>query len=232
MIAALIFDVDGTLAETEEAHRKAFNVTFFGAGLDWYWDRELYRELLRVTGGKERMRAYHERFRPKMALSDAVIADLHRKKTRVYNDIIAGGGVSLRPGVRELIAFAGKRRMKVAVATTTNSPNVEGLCIASWSQSAAEVFDVVAAGDEAPNKKPAPDIYNIALDRLGLAPEQCIAFEDSRNGLLSAKSAGLRVVATPSRYSASDDFTGADIVLPDLVGLEATDFWQSALAAN
>jgi len=232
MVAALIFDVDGTLAETEEAHREAFNATFSAAGLDWHWDQALYCELLKVTGGKERMRAYLESSCPVLAISDAVIADLHRQKTKAYSEIIAGGGVRLRPGIRELIQFARSQGMKVAVATTTNPPNVEGLCIACWGQPAADVFDVVAAGDEAPNKKPAPDIYNIAMDRLGLAPEQCIAFEDSRNGLLSAKSASLRVVITPSRYSASDDFTGADIVLPDLAGLEATDFWQSALVAK
>ena len=214
--AAFIFDVDGTLAETEEAHRQAFNATFAAAGLDWHWDAPLYGELLKVTGGKERIRAFLERAYPGVVMSDESIASLHRQKTKAYGDIIVGGGVPLRPGVRELIQFAKLQGIKTAVATTTNLPNVDALCIACWGEPAGAVFDVIAAGDEAPRKKPAPDIYTIALDRLGLGPDCCVAFEDSRNGLLAAKAAGLRVVITPSQYSKGEDFAEADALLTDL----------------
>lgn len=223
-VAALIFDVDGTLAETEEAHRQAFNRAFAAAGLDWRWDVPLYRELLKVTGGKERIWAFLDRTAPTPGMTDADIAVLHRRKTKVYGDMIASGGVLLRPGVRDLIEFAKAQGIKVAVATTTNLPNVDALCVACWGEPADGVFDAVAAGDEAPRKKPAPDIYNIALARLGLEPKDCVAFEDSRNGLLSAKSAGLRVVVTPSQYSAGEDFAEADALLADLSGFEIAHF--------
>jgi HAD superfamily hydrolase (TIGR01509 family) len=215
-IAAFIFDVDGTLAETEEAHRRAFNATFAAAGLDWHWDPPLYGELLKVTGGKERIRAFVERAGSVQGMSDETIAALHDQKTKVYSEIVASGGILLRPGVRDLIEFARTQKFKLAVATTTNLPNVDALCIACWGVPARAVFDVVAAGDEARRKKPAPDIYNIALERLGVEPKDCVAFEDSRNGLLAAKSAGLRVVITPSQYTEEDDFAEADFLLPDL----------------
>jgi HAD superfamily hydrolase (TIGR01509 family) len=214
--AAFIFDVDGTLAETEESHRHAFNATFAAAGLGWHWDQTRYGELLKVTGGKERIRAFVEGADAVYAMSDERIAALHSQKTKVYADIIARRSVCLRPGVQDLIGFAKSQEIKVAVATTTNLPNVDALCIACWGEPARAVFDVVAAGDEAPRKKPAPDVYNIALDRLGLEPKDCIAFEDSRNGMLAAKSAGLRVVITPSQYTAGEDFAEADMLLTDL----------------
>jgi HAD superfamily hydrolase (TIGR01509 family) len=215
-IAAFIFDVDGTLAETEEAHRQAFNTTFAAVGLDWRWDPPLYDELLQVTGGKERIRAFVERTGSMQAMTDERIAALHQEKTKVYNEIVASGGIVLRPGVRDLIEFARTQKFKLAVATTTNVRNVDALCIACWGEPARDVFDVVAAGDEARLKKPAPDIYNIALDRIGVEPKDGVAFEDSRNGLLAAKSAGLRVVITPSQYTGEEDFSEADLLLPDL----------------
>ncbi len=215
-IAAFIFDVDGTLAETEEAHRHAFNATFAAAGLDWHWDPSLYGELLQVTGGKERIRAFVELSGSVQAMTDERIAALHHQKTKLYSEIVASGAILLRPGVRDLIEFAKTQKFKLAVATTTNLLNVDALCVACWGVPARGVFDVVAAGDEARRKKPAPDIYNIALDRLGVEPKDCVAFEDSRNGLLAAKSAGLRVVITPSQYTGEDDFSEADLFLPDL----------------
>ena len=116
----------------------------------------------------------------------------------------------------DLIAFARARGLALAVATTTNRPNVDALTQACWNQPAAQVFDVIAAGDEVAAKKPAPDVCLLALQRLALPPEQALAFEDSRNGLISAQSAGLRVVITPSLYTQDEDFTGADLIVPDL----------------
>lgn len=212
--AALIFDVDGTLAETEEAHRRAFNETFSEAGLGWHWSRETYADLLRTTGGKERMRVWRAAMGD--GPTDDEIAALHRAKTARYGGIVARGGLALRPGVAELAAAARARGQRVAVATTTNTPNVEALCQACWNQPANRVFDVIAAGDEVAAKKPAPDVYLLALERLGLRPADAVALEDSRNGVLSARAAGLPVIVTPSAYTASDDFTGADAVIPDL----------------
>lgn len=213
-LKALIFDVDGTLAETEEVHRQAFNETFAAHALDWHWSTEDYRELLRTTGGKERMARHREALGS--GPDDAEIARLHVEKTARYGAIISAGGVPLRPGVAELIARARGAGLRLAIATTTNRPNVDALIRACFDVPAESVFDVIAAGDEVGAKKPAPDIYNLALARLGLSAREAIALEDSRAGLASARAAGLRVLLTPSVYTAGDDFTGADWLLRDL----------------
>ncbi|MFC6686356.1 HAD family hydrolase [Jhaorihella thermophila] len=212
-IRALIFDVDGTLAETEELHRRAFNETFAEEGLGWRWDRDLYRELLKTTGGKERMRADIRDHGPKVAPDDAKIPEIHKRKTARYAALMAAGEIALRPGIAALIEDARARDVRVAVATTTNLPNVDALTRACWGKPADEVFDVIAAGDMVAAKKPAPDVYLLALERLGLDPADCLAFEDSRNGLLSARAAGLRCIVSPGPYTADQDFAEAGAVL-------------------
>lgn len=214
-LRAIIFDVDGTLAETEEAHRAAFNRAFAEAGLDWHWTRDDYGRLLKTTGGKERMRRHRDEIGATGPTADE-IASLHRRKTEIYGEILSSGELALRTGVAELIDAARAAGIRVAVATTTNLPNVEALCRACWQRPAAEVFDVVAAGDEVAAKKPAPDVFLLALERLGLGAEACIAVEDSANGVRSALAARLAVVVTPSAYTRDDDFTGATWVVPEL----------------
>ncbi len=216
-LKALIFDVDGTLAETEEAHRAAFNSTFKVWGLGWNWSVDDYRALLKTTGGKERMRA-HQATLPagERRLTDNEIAKLHIEKTAAYGAILASGQLGLREGVADLIIAARARGLKVAVATTTNTPNVEALCLCCWGKPALEVFDHVAAGDMVKRKKPAPDVFLLALEQLGLSAENCIAFEDSRNGVLSALGADLPVLVTPSAYTDTDDFSDANWVISTL----------------
>lgn len=223
-LEALIFDVDGTLAETEEAHRAAFNQVFADWGLDWHWSQPRYRELLKTTGGKERIRAWQQTL-PEAArhLSDDEIARMHREKTAIYTGILAEGGLALRPGVAELIASARAEGLRLAVATTTNMPNVEALTRCCWNAEPHEVFDVIAAGDEVAAKKPAPDVFELALKRLGLPPAACIAFEDSLNGLISARGAGLAVVVTPSIFTDDQDFSQAELVTASLEGLTLGD---------
>ncbi len=216
-LKALIFDVDGTLAETEEAHRTAFNLTFEKWGLGWHWTRDAYRDLLRTTGGKERMRAFQDSLPPDARRLDADdLARLHAEKTAAYGAILASGGLRLRPGVGELIAAARAAGLKIAIATTTNAPNVEALARCCWNSPASEIFDEIAAGDMVPAKKPAPDLFLLALEKLGLPASACIAFEDSRNGLVSARGAGLRVLVTPSAYTEGEDFSEADWIAPSL----------------
>jgi HAD superfamily hydrolase (TIGR01509 family) len=212
MVEALIFDVDGTLAETEELHRRAFNECFAEWDLGWHWGRADYARLLKTTGGKERIAA----FMAEIGTEGVDIPALHAAKTARYTALMAQGAMHLRPGVAALIARARARGQRLAIATTTSRPNVEALSLACFARPASEVFDVIAAGDEVAMKKPAPDVYLLALDRLGLAPTACRAFEDSRNGLLSAQQAGLQVIVTPSAYTEGEDFTGATRILPDL----------------
>jgi len=219
VITALIFDVDGTLAETEEAHRAAFNATFDAWGLGWHWTRDHYAELLKTTGGKERVR----RFQTDLAanarrLSGDEIAAFHAEKTKAYADILGRGELTLRAGVKDLVATARNEGLTLAIATTTNTPNVDALCQCCWGTPATEVFDVIAAGDMVQAKKPAPDVFLLALEKENIKPDQAIAFEDSRNGLLSAKGAHLRTVVTPSAYTQADDFSEADQVVPTLEG--------------
>jgi HAD superfamily hydrolase (TIGR01509 family) len=215
-----LFDVDGTLADTErDGHRPAFNQAFSDAGLDWNWDVALYGRLLAVTGGKERMAYYVDHFRPDYAKPegfDALVADLHRAKTRHYAALAAAGGIPLRPGVKRLLEEARAAGLRLAVATTTTPENVTVLLEHSLGPGSAEWFEVIAAGDIVPAKKPAPDIYHYALDQLGLAAADCLAFEDSENGLRASLGAGLKTLVTVNDYTLDHDFTGAAVVLSDL----------------
>ncbi len=214
---ALLFDIDGTFSETEETHRHAFNATFAAFGLPWVWDRPLYKRLLEVTGGKERMRHYIDGWSPDgAARAIALIPDLHADKTKRYTAMVDAGAAAPRPGVVRLIREAKKAGVPVAIATTTSLPNVTSLIAATLGPHGMALFDAVAAGDVVKKKKPAPDIYLLALDQLGLAPGDAIALEDSVNGLRSASAAGLRSIITPSLYTDDQDFTGAFVVLSDL----------------
>jgi HAD superfamily hydrolase (TIGR01509 family) len=215
-LRGLLFDVDGTLAETEEVHRQCFNRAFADAGLDWHWPVDMYRELLAVTGGKERMRHYLDVHRPdfqRPADLDDFIAALHQAKTRIYTETVAAGGVPLRPGVRRLLEEARGAGLRLAIATTTTPDNVTALLRASLAQDAEDWFEVIAAGSMVPKKKPAPDIYFYAMERMGLTPAECLAFEDSENGLIAARAAGLKTLVTVSDYTQGHDFSGAALLL-------------------
>ena len=212
---ALIFDVDGTLAETEEVHRRAFNDAFSQAGLHWYWDRTAYGRLLRVAGGKERIRAFDQRsVVPLLSFSD--IADLHRIKTARYVELIASGGCPLRPGVEAWFTGARRRGQRLAIATTTSHGNIDALLSVALGRDWAGLFEVIVAGDDVPRKKPAPDVYVEVLSRLALGPGDCIAIEDSGNGLMAASRAGIPVIISRSAYFSGDDWTGALLVVDDL----------------
>ena len=223
MSRAIIFDVDGTLAETEETHRKAFNRAFQAAGLPWSWDQELYRELLAVTGGKERIRHFIDNYGAEAVPAgdlDPFIRALHAEKTNAYTQMVAGGELELRPGVRQLIAAAKQRGYRLALATTTTPANVDALLTSAFGEDGHELFEVICAGDSVPTKKPAPDVYLRVLQELGLPAESCLAVEDSRNGLLSALAAGIRTIVTPCIYTQGENFDGAALVVEGLDGLD------------
>ena len=217
--AALIFDVDGTLAETEELHRQAFNHAFACQGLDWQWDRAVYKDLLRVTGGKERIRAHHERLRIAAPLSDVDIAELHRIKTAHYAELVETGCCPLRPGVTDLLITARARGQRLAIATTTSHGNIDALLSRALGKRWAADFDAIVAGDDVRLKKPAPDVYVEILARLKLNASDCVAIEDSANGLISASRANIPVLITRSMFFRDDDFSQARVVLDDLSGL-------------
>ena len=221
-VRALIFDVDGTLAETEETHRRAFNETFAQAGIPWCWSQATYKDLLRVTGGKERMRAFDRMQKHRIWLSEAEIANLHRIKTHRYADLVSRGGCPLRPGVEALIHAALARGQQLAIATTTTFSNVDALLSVTLDRDWKALFSAVVAGDDVPRKKPAPDVYVEVLARLGHPAGTCLAIEDSGSGLIAAKGARIPVLITRSAYFHDDDFFSALAVVEELTELAAS----------
>lgn len=234
-LQALIFDVDGTLADTESAHLAAFNHAFAEMGLDWHWDEALYTELLNISGGKERIQHYWDSTRgglrelDAMAVSDTVNR-LHELKTAAYEGAVNDGAVSLRPGVLKLMDEALRQGHKLAIATTTSPVNIAALLRRALGADWRSNFAAIGDASTAPIKKPHPQVYLQMLAALQLDPAQCVAFEDSSNGLRAATGAGLATVITPTSYTAHHDFAAALRVVPDLeqVSLAHIQRWHAA----
>jgi beta-phosphoglucomutase-like phosphatase (HAD superfamily) len=220
-LQALIFDVDGTLADTESVHLAAFNQAFAEFGLDWRWDEALYTELLNISGGKERMAHYWKTTRPDMlevgamGLSDT-LNRLHELKTAAYEAAVNAGAVSLRPGVLKLMDEALAQGLQLAIATTTSPVNIAALLRHAVGSDWRLNFATIGDASTASLKKPHPQVYLQVLATLGLPAAHCVAFEDSSNGLQAATRAGLATVITPTAYTAHHAFDKALRVLPDL----------------
>lgn len=214
MLKALIWDVDGTLVDSEELHRVAFNQAFAEFGLDWSWSRAEYTRLLEVAGGKERIRSFaggNGRDRPAFCVDE-----LHVCKTYLFQEGIRAGKLSLRPGVARLLDEARNDGIRLAIATTTTASNVQLLFESGILD--PSMWETVVAADTVAHKKPAPDVYLEALSRLGFAPRDCLAVEDSRNGLLAALGANIPTVITRNAYTAHHNFAGALVVTSGLGG--------------
>ena len=220
----LIFDVDGTLADTErDGHRVAFNQAFAEAGLDWEWSVSLYGELLAIAGGKERINFYINQYKPKFESSlplPELISHLHKSKTNYYQKLLGTGAIPLRPGVKRLLIEARTNKIRLAIATTTTLANVTALLEYTLGKESISWFEIIAAGDIVPAKKPAPDIYYYVLEKMNIQPDNCIVFEDSHHGLQAALQTGLKTIVTVNDYTRNQDFTGATLVLNHLGELE------------
>ena len=235
-LKALVFDVDGTLADTEMAHMEAFNHAFAAEGLDWRWDIDTYTRLLEISGGKERMMHYWKQVHPDIKDIDGgglkdTIDRLHTMKSAAYENAVQSYAVQLRPGVLSLIQSAHQAGLRLAIATTTSPVNIAVLLRNAIGQDWKSFFTVIEDASTAPNKKPHPQVYTQTLTRLGLTGSDCLAFEDSSNGLRAALSAGLPVIVTPNSFTAHHDFTGALQILPDLgqVTVDQLHRWHSAV---
>ena len=214
MLEALIFDVDGTVAETEDLHRRAFNLAFDLHEVELAWDAREYRRMLRVHGGRERIaRALAELgvHRPAEEL-----ASIHASKTRFYTLLLSSGATAWRPGVRRLMDEARQAGLRLALATTTTHANLDPLFAPVMGAGWRACFSAIVAGDMVARKKPSADVYVEALRRMQVPAERAVAFEDSCAGVESARAAGLAVIATPSAWLAGDDVSGAELVLDHL----------------
>jgi HAD superfamily hydrolase (TIGR01509 family) len=214
-VKALFFDQDGTIVDTErDGHRVAFNQTFREFGYDFQWDVLKYQELLQVSGGKERMRHYlhTEGFgvAVKPEEENELIRKLHKRKTEIFIELIERGQLPPRPGVKRLMREATDAGLVVGVCTTSNERAARAVACSVLQDIS---LDFVLAGDVVNRKKPDPEIYTLALQKTGLEPDECTAIEDSRNGVLAAKAAGMHVVATTNVYTERDDLSEADIVV-------------------
>jgi len=228
-IQAIIFDVDGTLADTEDGHRKSFNKAFAESGLDWNWDVALYGKLLKVTGGKERIKYFVSTCLPdfvKPTDLEGFVKKLHALKTRHYTAMLSAGKIPLRPGIKQFIEDARNAGITLAISTTTSPENVTALMEVSLGKDWGNYFAANGCGDIVPHKKPAPDIYHWVLNKLKLTPDVCIALEDSENGLRSSLAAGIKTFVTTNDYTRSQDFTGAAAVFADLSDLN--NFYRTA----
>lgn len=213
---ALVFDVDGTLAETEELHRQSFNAAFAEMRLGWSWSVPEYRALLKTTGGKERISAYMDTLTwagdPRAILPQGVtVPAIHARKTELYAAAVRSGGVQYKDGIVDLISFAHRNGLRLAIATTTSRANVDALLQANELWVPPPLFEVIACGDEVQRKKPHPDVFLLAIERLGVPADACLAIEDSWNGVTAACRAGLDVAAIPSPYSSGDDLSAAQL---------------------
>jgi HAD superfamily hydrolase (TIGR01509 family) len=219
VMKALIFDCDGVLADTErDGHRVAFNMAFEAKELAINWDIELYGKLLEVSGGKERMRHYFDQYGWPGGVSDrdTLIKELHKLKTDFFMEIIESGELPLRPGVARIVDEAIAANVTLAVCSTSHERAVELVVERLLGPRRQSRFSMILAGDVVSKKKPNPEIYNLAARRLSLEPSECAVVEDSRNGLLAAKAAGMYCIVTTNGYTADEDFTEADLVVSEL----------------
>jgi HAD superfamily hydrolase (TIGR01509 family) len=224
-MSTLIFDCDGVLVDTErDGHRPTFNEAFARKGLSCVWDTELYGELLKTGGGKERMLRYFTQFTPSEepaasrseAQLKAFVAELHELKTQLFIELVERGELPLRPGVARLVQEALDAGVPIAVCSTSNEKSVSGIVKTMLGPQVASVMRVFA-GDCVAKKKPDPAIYLLAASELGVEPSRCAVIEDSHIGLRAAKAAGMRCYVTKSAYTAEEDFAGADGVF-DCIG--------------
>jgi HAD superfamily hydrolase (TIGR01509 family) len=218
-LKGIIFDVDGTIADTEEIHRQAFNKTFKEHDIDWHWPKDEYREILLISGGKERFRKHlHEDHELKDKIDDheAFVHDLHKAKSKHYRNLLKSDGIEFRPGVIRLIKEAREKGILIGVATSSSMANLRSLFKKILDIEPNELFNSIVTSDTVQDKKPSPAAYQCVLAGLGLNAEDCVAIEDTQNGNLAALAAGLKTIITTHAYTIDNDFCGASIVADNL----------------
>ncbi|HEY5729977.1 MAG TPA: HAD-IA family hydrolase [Anaerolineales bacterium] len=214
-IKAVFFDQDGVIIDTErDGHRVSFNMTFKEFGFTDEWDVEYYHELLQVGGGKERMKHHWKTRGFSKPLTeeeiDSLVKEMHKRKTALFVELIETGKLPLRPGIHRFMKEAMEVGLKLAVTTTSNEKAAKAVTENALSDIK---FDLVIAGDMVGKKKPDPEIYNMALAKLGLNPDDAFVVEDSKNGLAAAKAAGLKTIVTTNYYTENEDVSAGDVIV-------------------
>lgn len=217
-LKAILFDMDGTLADTEELHRQAFNGAFAEFQLDIEWSPGEYHDLLAISGGRERIRRYLDARRGAADDAEALrlAESLHRRKSALYRELLSGAHITLRPGIKRLVNESVAAGIRLGIATSSSRKNVETLLATTLGPGGTALFSTIVTCDEVEEKKPSPAVYLRALTQLGEAARNCIAIEDARNGNLAALAAGLTTIITTHRFTIDNDFNGAALVLDQL----------------
>lgn len=221
-LRAVLFDVDGTLADTEAlGHRPSYNRAFRSLGLAWRWGPKLYRRLLKLPGGRERLKYYVQHYQPDLGPEaaeaqgdlDAWVAKVHALKSQFFKRYMRRGRVPLRPGIARLMREARQKGVRLAIVTNASLKTLKPVLRYSMGPELAAEVEVIASGEEVPNKKPAPDLYRLAMRRLNLQPHECVALEDSEMGLEAAAAAGIPAVVTINSDTLEQDFSEASLVV-------------------
>ena len=215
-LRAIIFDMDGTLADTEELHRQAFNLAFRETGCALDWSRHEYRQLLCISGGRERLRYCLQQIGVDSAELEQTVDAVHRRKSTLYRQLLVSDRMALRPGIRRLVRECRAAGLKLAIATSSSTDNVDTLLRRTFGSTGRELFPVVVTCDHVAAKKPSPAVYLRALSELRLEAQHCIALEDTVNGNLAALAAGIKTVITTHPLTRDDEFPGAALVLNHL----------------
>jgi HAD superfamily hydrolase (TIGR01509 family) len=217
-IKAAFFDQDGVIIDTErDGHRVSFNMTFKEYGFTDEWDVEYYHELLQIAGGKERMKHHWKTRGFSRPLTeeeiDSLVKEMHKRKTALFVELIESGKLPLRPGIRRFMKELMEAGIRIGVCTTSNEQAARAITEKILSDIK---FDIVLAGDVVKNKKPDPEIYNLALSKLGLTPEECFVVEDSKNGVKAAKAACMQTIVTTNHYTEKEDVEAGDVIVSSL----------------
>jgi len=219
LLSAVLFDVDGTISETEDFHRKSFNEAFKEFNLDWFWDEAIYKELINIGDGKERIEYYIKRAWPEMLEYKNLtkyINSIHKVKNEIFKDFIMDCDIKFRPGVVRLINELRENNVRIAIVSSTTQDDLFTLFKNGLNMDPNTTFDLIAHGDCTEKKRPSPEIYEWILEKLRIAPQSCVAIEDSLRGLRSAVNANINVLVTPSIYTKNEDFKEANIVVSSL----------------
>ena len=214
-IKAVFFDQDGVIIDTErDGHRVSFNMTFKEFGFTDEWSVEYYHELLQIAGGKERMKhhaqtkGFSKPIKPEEL--DELVKAMHKRKTALFVELIETGKLPLRPGIHRFMKEAMAAGLKIAVCTTSNEQAAKAITGKILSDIK---FELVLAGDVVEKKKPDPEIYNLALSKLGLKPDEVMVVEDSKNGVKASKAAGIQTIVTTNHYTEKEDVEAGDIIV-------------------